>query len=157
MKKQFRSSWDFLLIIMTVAISILLIGMAFFTGSVITSIISVSVITIGVVFGVYGYSIQDHELRIIRLGWSKDIPYSDIAEVEYSPDVMMGSLRTFGIGGFFSYYGLFRNRILGSYKAYATHRKNTVIITTRSGNKILVTPNEPARFAEELKKVLESA
>jgi len=68
---------------------------------------------------------------------------------------MMGSLRLFGIGGFFSYCGSFKNRVLGSYKAYATHRKNTVVITTKEGEKIVITPSNPELFVEELKSVSE--
>jgi hypothetical protein len=151
MKKQFRSAWDSLLIIMTILVSAALITVAFFGGTV-SVIFAILFITLGAFFGVYGYSLHEKELRIIRLGWSSDIAYSDIVDIEYSPDAMMGSLRKFGIGGFFSYYGLFRNRVIGNYKAYATHRKNTVVITTRSGKKIVVTPDDPRRFADELKK-----
>ena len=150
MKKQFRSSWDFLLIGMTFLISAALIALAFI-GGIFSVIMAIVFISFGVFFGVYGYSLQPQELRIIRLGWSKDIPYNDIVDIEYSPDAMMGSLRKFGIGGFFSYYGMFKNRVLGDYKAYATHRKNTVVITIKSGKKIVVTPSDPERFVEELK------
>jgi len=154
MKKQFRSSWDFLLIGMTFLISAALIALAFI-GGIFSVIMAIVFISFGVFFGVYGYSLQPQELRIIRLGWSKDIPYNDIVDIEYSPDAMMGSLRKFGIGGFFSYYGMFKNRVLGDYKAYATHRKNTVVITIKSGKKIVVTPSDPERFVEELKGVSE--
>ena len=152
MKKQFRSSWDFLLVGMTFLISAALIALAFI-GGIFSVIMAIVFISFGVFFGVYGYSLQPQELRIIRLGWSKDIPYNDIVDIEYSPDAMMGSLRKFGIGGFFSYYGMFKNRVLGDYKAYATHRKNTVVITIKSGKKIVVTPSDPERFVEELKGV----
>ena len=150
MKKQFRSSWDFLLIGMTFLISAVLIALAFI-GGIFSVIMAIVFISLGAFFGVYGYSLQPQELRIIRLGWSKDIPYNDIVDIEYSPDAMMGSLRKFGIGGFFSYYGMFKNRVLGDYKAYATHRKKTVVITIKSGKKIVVTPSDPERFVEELK------
>lgn len=154
MKKQFRSSWDSLLMIMTSLVSLALITVAYF-GGMFSVIFVIGFIMLGAIFGVYGYSLQEKELRIIRLGWSKDIPYSEITDIEYSPDAMLGSLRKFGIGGFFSYYGLFRNRVIGDYKAYATHRKNTVVITTKEGKKIVVTPSDPVRFAEELKNAAE--
>ncbi len=151
MKKEFRSSWDFLLIAMTFSISAILIMLAFI-GGIISVIIAIVIITLGAFFGVYGYSLQPKELRIIRLGWSKDILYNDIVDIEYRPDAMMGSLRKFGIGGFFSYYGLFKNRVIGDYKAYATHRKNAVVITTKTGKKIVVTPSDPEYFVEKLKR-----
>lgn len=151
MKKQFRSAWDILLISMTLVIFLILVAAAIYANSIITNIISISIVTLGIFFGVYGYSLRDEELRIIRLGWSKDVPYNSIQDVEYIPDAMLGSLRLFGIGGFFSYLGCFKNRILGAFNAYATHRKNTVVITTKQGKKIVVTPSKPIAFVEALK------
>ncbi|WP_445665879.1 PH domain-containing protein [Fodinibius sp. AD559] len=59
--------------------------------------------------GIFGYHIQDGQLKILRLGWSKDINLSEIESVEFKPHAMTGSVRTFGIGGMFGY---FRNSIL---------------------------------------------
>jgi hypothetical protein len=101
--------------------------------------------------GVYGYSIQDGELQIVRLGWSKNIPVSSIRRVENKPITMMGSIRTFGIGGVFGYIGKFKNSILNNYTAYVTHRKKTVLIVTDNDEKILISPDDPKEFINSLK------
>ena len=115
-----------------------------------------SVITWGIIlgcaaYGVYGYSIQDGKLLVLRLGWAKEIPFSEIIDVEVKPNAMMGSIRTWGIGGLFGYIGYFRNRILKSYKAYATHRRKTVVVSTKA-HLIVVTPDDPEAFAASLKE-----
>jgi len=61
----------------------------------------------------------------------------------------MGSLRTWGIGGFLGYIGYFKNIILGNYKTYATHSKNAVLIETDQ-QKYIVTPDDPAEFIDTL-------
>src|SRR6056297_1149632 len=157
MKKQFSAPWDILLISMTTLVSLLLVAVAIYVNSVVTYIIFMILIAVGLFFGVYGYNLRDKELRIIRLGWSKDIPYKDIQDIEYSPGAMRGSLRLFGIGGYFSYCGGFKNRRLGHYKAYATHRKKTVIITNQKGEKIVVSPSSSELFVETLKSASEIA
>lgn len=154
MKTQFRAPWDGMLITITTVIVILLIGLDSFTDSLISMVISWSIILGSAVFGVYGYSLQDGKLRILRLGWSKDINLSDISKVEVKPDAMVGSLRKWGIGGLFSYLGYFSNQILGSYKAYATHRKKTVLITTKNDGLIVVTPDDPHSFTETIKTMI---
>ena len=153
MRKQFRAPWDLLLIIMTTFIVGLLLGLNYLypSQSIIPTIISWSIILFCAAFGIYGFSIQNGMLRILRWGWSKDISLSDIKSVEYKPNAMMGSLRTWGIGGVFGYIGHFKNRVLGNYKAYATHRRKTVVILTNNNEQIIITPDDPELFVQALR------
>ena len=64
----------------------------------------------------------------------------------------MGSLRIAGIGGVFGYIGHFKNRILGNYKAYATHRRKTVVILTNKNEQIVITPDDPELFVQVLRE-----
>jgi hypothetical protein len=61
-----------------------------------------------------------------------------------------GSIRTFGVGGVFGYYGCFANYTFGSMTWYATRRDKAVLITTTNNKKIVVTPNEPVAFVAAL-------
>ncbi|WP_340103628.1 PH domain-containing protein [Rhodohalobacter sp. 8-1] len=150
-RTRFKAPWDFLLITMTLGIISLLIGVAIATGVPWVILLNLGLIVVFAAFGVYGYSIQDGELQIVRLGWSKNIPYSSIRRVDNKPIAMMGSLRLFGIGGVFGYIGNFKNSILGHYKAYVTHRKKTVLIVTDNDQKILISPDAPKEFINSLK------
>lgn len=150
-RTRFKSPWDSLLIIITTGIVGLLVGVALFTGIPWVILLNLGIVGVCAALGVYGYSIQDGELQIVRLGWSKNIPVSSIRRVESKPIAMMGSIRTFGIGGVFGYIGNFKNSVLGHYKAYVTHRKKTVLIVTDDNQKILISPEDPNEFINSLK------
>jgi hypothetical protein len=63
---------------------------------------------------------------------------------------MKGSIRIFGNGGLFSFSGSFRNRKLGSYRAYVTDVKNAVVIKLPSGV-LVVSPDSPDRFVDAVR------
>lgn len=152
---QFRAPWDKKLTIIT-GILVVLLGALLLTGpGALISAIIWSIILGCAFFGVYGYSIQEGQLKILRLGWSTDIPLETITKAEVKPHAMMGSIRTFGIGGLFGYIGYFKNSILGSYKAYATNSENAVLIHTKK-KQIIVTPDDPISFTDSLRKAKES-
>ncbi|MDZ7657679.1 PH domain-containing protein [Fodinibius sp.] len=152
-RKTFKAPWDWLLILMTSGITLLLLGLNYYTPDVITTLITWAIILGALGFGIFGYHIEGGKLKILRLGWSKDIDISNITDVEYRPHAMTGSVRTFGIGGLFGYVGYFRNSILKSYKAYVTHRNKTVVLTTKDGD-IVISPDDPETFVASLKSIL---
>ncbi len=151
-KYQYRAPWDFLLIIITSAVVVLLVGVNVITASItgIPTIIAIAVVLGCAAFGVYGYSIQDGKIKILRLGWSKDIPINDIKSINYMPNAMLGSIRTFGNGGVFGYIGHFRNGILGNYQAYVTHRIMTVVIRTKDNKHYVISPDDPEQFVSSM-------
>ncbi len=153
-RKTFKAPWDWLLILMTSGITVLLLALDYYTSGIIPTLITWSIILGALGFGIFGYHIQDGQLKILRLGWSKDIDLSKITEVEFKPNAMTGSVRTFGIGGLFGYVGYFRNSILKSYKAYVTHRDKTVVLTTEEGE-IVISPDDPEAFVASIKSVLQ--
>jgi len=136
--------------------AILIVGLYFTHDGVLAPIIIAATIISCAALGVYGYNIGSKELVILRLGWSKKITFMEIVNVEFKPYAMIGSLRTFGIGGLFGYVGNFKNGILGSYSAYATNQKSTVLIETKN-QKFIVTPDDPIEFTQSLKQAMESA
>lgn len=152
-RKTFKAPWDWLLILMTSGVTLLLLGMNYFNSGPIPTIITWSIILGGLGFGIFGYHITAGKLQILRLGWSKDIDLSSIKYVEYKPHAMTGSVRTFGIGGLFGYVGYFRNSILKSYKAYVTHRGKTVVITTEGGE-VVISPDDPETFVASIEASL---
>jgi hypothetical protein len=150
-RKQFKAPWDWLLItITTVCLTLLFIG-GFLSQNLAIIILLTGISLLAASLGVYGYSIHDQLLEIKRLGWSTHIDLSDIKNIEYSPNAMSGSLRLLGIGGVFGFIGYFKNRSLGKYRAYATHRQKTVIITTNMNDQIVVTPDDPQAFVQSVK------
>jgi hypothetical protein len=57
---------------------------------------------------------------------------------------MQGSIRTFGNGGLFGFIGLFRNKKLGRYRAFATDEKNAVVLRFAT-HTLVITPEQPQR------------
>lgn len=154
LRKNFRAPWDFTLITVTSFVVVGLLALNFYTQSLVPTIFTFGIIIITAAFGVYGYKIEDKTLVILRLGWSKRFQLSDIKSIDYKPIAMAYSIRTWGIGGVFGYIGYFKNRTLSNYKAYATHRRKTVVIVLKNKSQIVVTPDNPEEFVESLKASL---
>lgn len=157
MRTNFKAPWDLKLIIITSIIILLLGGSLFWEPNLIHSVIILAIILGCTAFGVYGYSIQEGKLKIIRWGWATEIEIKDITNVNATLHATIGSIRTFGIGGLFGYIGYYKNSILGSYKAYATNSDNTVLIETNHNGKIVITPDDPNEFIESLNSKLNDA
>ena len=155
MRQRFKAPWDYKLIAITLGIIILFAALNYATPNLYVSALLWSIVIGCSVFGVYGYSIQDGKLMILRLGWAKEIKLSEITKIENKPNAMMGSIRKFGIGGLFGYVGKFSNSILGSYTAYATNSEKTVEINTNSA-KYIISPDAPKEFVESLNAELGS-
>jgi len=59
------------------------------------------------------------------------------------------TIRTFGVGGLFGYFGKFSNSKIGRLTMYGTRRNNTVLIETAK-KKFILTPDEPIEFVRQL-------
>lgn len=99
-----------------------------------------------------GYFITDNALIIKRSVSPVTIDRASILSAKQLNDnSLSGSIRLFGVGGLFGYFGKFSNRKLGKMTWYATHRnRNIVLVITTDQKKIIVTPDEPAAFLQVL-------
>lgn len=96
-----------------------------------------------------GYELSADALHILRPGWRVRIDLSSLTGAEVNAQAMSRSFRTFGNGGLFCFAGWFRNKTLGSYRAFATDPKRAVVL--KLGNKtIVVTPDDPQGFVKAL-------
>lgn len=107
-------------------------------------------------FMVRGFVITDDELCVERLGWRNHFALRDVVLAEASPEALRGSIRLCGSGGLFGFFGWFRSKALGVYRAYGTDPKRAVIIKLKQRT-IVVTPDDPERFVEALKRGREVA
>jgi hypothetical protein len=102
-------------------------------------------------FLVRGYVLQDRTLFIERPGWSTRADLTALRSVAADPNAMRGSLRLVASGGLFGFFGLFRNRSLGLYRAYATDPRRAVVLKL-SGRTVVVTPDDPDAFVAEVQR-----
>ena len=108
-------------------------------------IVGIAVLTAA--FSVRGYTVRDRTLLVHRLGWSTKIPLAGLRSAVPDPNATIGSIRVLGVGGAFAFAGRFRNRILASYRAYATDAALSVVLDF-GDDRVVVTPDSPVRFAE---------
>lgn len=93
------------------------------------------------------YEVTTDNLTIYRLISNVKIELSHIKSVELVDKEKTGkSIRIFGVGGLFGYYGKFANHEMGNMTWYATRRDKTVLVKTVDNKQIILTPDEPAKF-----------
>ena len=163
---MFTAPWDQKLTLATIAsATILLLGAALAVWVALTvvssgagraallfvGLLSLVALTGSAFMAPRGYSIADGRLTILRLVRPVQIPLASIRTVEpLSAERLAGSLRTFGSGGLFGYYGRFRNAGLGNYRMYATRGDGFVLV--RAALPYVLTPDSPDRFIETLNR-----
>lgn len=113
------------------------------------------ILLLSALFAVRGYRVQGHNLWILRPGWKTRIALNGLTSASFEPDATQGSIRVFGNGGFFAFSGLFRNKRLGRYRAFATDMSHTVVIKLPART-LVVTPDKPEQFLETLSGLVES-
>ena len=110
--------------------------------------IIILVITYG--FSPKGYAFEDRKLVIYRPFQNKFYSTEDILNVSFvDRKELKNSLRVFGVGGLFGYFGLFRNSRYGTMIWYATRRDQFVVIERSNGKTIVLSPNDPNSFVSE--------
>ena len=156
----YKASWDSLTKIVTAAVTVLYIGIFVNIFMNETDLSQGSTYVIGTIlilsygityaFRPIDYQVTPDKLIIRRPLKSVKIQRSDIVKIEaLESDRLRWSLRTFGVGGLFGYFGKFYNPKIGSMTWYATRRNNAVLIKTAKGKNIIVTPDEVGAFVRE--------
>jgi hypothetical protein len=100
-------------------------------------------------FVVRGYELQPGMLHVRRLFWTTRIPLAGFQRAWHDPQAMRRSTRLFGNSGLFSITGVFRNKPLGTYRAFVTNPGQAVVIRLAS-RVVVVSPAEPRAFIAAL-------
>ena len=100
-------------------------------------------------FVVRGYEIEARSLGVRRLLWVTRIPLDGLQRAWHDAEAMQRSIRIFGNGGLFAISGLFRNRSLGSYRAFVTRPDRAVVLRTAT-RVVVISPAEPRAFLDAL-------
>jgi hypothetical protein len=146
LKQHFRAPWSTKLKGMTVAF-VAILAVAAYAAKGWASLVMLAILLVAAALAIRGYSVVGGRLLIHRLGWATKYDLARLSNIESSPGATMGSIRTMGIGGLFAFVGHYHNAVLGSYKAFATNDLNTVVLEFE-GEKIVVTPDDPAGFVD---------
>ena len=97
------------------------------------------------------YVVTKEEIIVRRPILNVHIKRTDVKSAELiERNKITGSIRTFGVGGMFGYYGNFVNFSIGRMTWYATRKDKPVLVKTIDNKKIIFTPNDPDKFVSEL-------
>lgn len=147
---QFRASYDTTTKVISTAIFVLFLMVAAGTRNVISEGVLAFLFLAAYAWSPTSYSIMDGEMVIRRLIGNVRIPVAGIREVRIATrDDLRGSMRVFGSGGLFGYYGLFRNSRLGESRWYVTNRSQAVVLVSDSETTV-VSPDNTAGFIAAL-------
>jgi PH (Pleckstrin Homology) domain-containing protein len=102
-------------------------------------------------FVVRGYEVHGRDLFVRRLLWATRIPLEGLEAAWRDPEAMARSVRVFGNAGLFAVTGVYRNRTLGTYRAFVTDRKLAVVLRTRAQKSIVLSPERPEAFLATLR------
>lgn len=156
--KEYHASFDLTTKIVTAVIAVLNIPFIYYTyhnfskspdeiwiriGLGLMLGLVISMIPITYLFHTKFYTLTTEALLIHRPLSIKTILLRDIDQVRI-PDQseFSGTIRTFGVGGIFGYYGKFYNTALGHMNWFVTQRQNRILITLKSGKKIVISPDD---------------
>lgn len=115
-------------------------------------LILILVITYG--FSPKAYALEDRQLIICRPFQNKLYATEGILTVSLvDKKELKKSIRVFGVGGLFGYFGLFRNSRYGTMIWYATRRDQFVVIERANGRTIVLTPDDPNAFVSEFNQL----
>ena len=158
--KHYEAPWSTSLIVISVLTTVVCLGVTAGTwlnlagkhppgalGFVV--LLPLIILFITALFTIRGYSVSADSILVHRLLWSTALPRAGLESAQVEPDTMRGSIRTFGNGGAFSFTGFYYNKRLGSYRAYVTDPRRTVVLRYAK-RRIVLSPATPEDFVSDL-------
>jgi hypothetical protein len=107
------------------------------------------VVVLSALFSIRHYALDSEGLHVRRPLWTTRLPLTGLKSARVEPEAMTRSLRLFGNGGLFSFTGYFRNKALGTYRAFVTDPKRSVVLRFQDRT-IIVSPDAPEDFVSDL-------
>ena len=83
----------------------------------------------------------------------KAIPIQDVASVKICPPTM-GAIRICGSGGFFGYWGWFKERDLGKYFAYYGKSSDCFLVELKNGRKYMLGCQNAPKMVQYIQSLL---
>lgn len=103
------------------------------------------------IFAPISVTVDDNALIVNRCLTGKRIPISEIKSIELCQPTM-GALRVFGSGGWFGYWGKFRERDLGLYTAYYGKSSDCFFIRLKDGRQYMIGCKNPRSVVKFIKE-----
>lgn len=152
---KYEAPWSTSLVLISALVTIACVGIAAVLlmgargGAQWVGLVPLAAVGAGALFTIRGYTVTSDAILVHRLFWATRLPLADLRSARFEPNAMRGSLRTLGNGGLFSFTGFFRNRTLGSYRAFVTNPRRTVVLGYPR-RAVVVSPARPEEFIQDL-------
>lgn len=136
-------------------VAVVAAGVAVVFASALPAAPAFALLLAGAVFLAWAFAptaleLDDHELRVVRhLAPPVRVPLASLRALSRGGPAF--SWRLFGVGGLFGSYGLYHARGLGTYRRYATHVGESLLLERTRGLPIAVTPDDEAGFECEVR------
>ena len=103
----------------------------------------IGIIVGGYLYSTKSYTVTNDALIIHRPISDRVIKLSEIVEIRTVDAAdFSGTIRTFGNGGLFGYYGKYYNSKIGNMTWYVTQQKNKILVQIKQGDKIIISPDD---------------
>lgn len=133
----------------SIAVAVLLGSVVVATHSPIFAIPLLLIVVVSYVLAPQGYAVADGFLVVRRVAGNIRIPLNDIRSIHAADSGdLTGSIRLWGSGGLFGYYGLYRTPGIGVCRWYVTDRSRPVFVT--AGKTYVVSPLDTDAFIAAL-------
>ncbi|HWR51499.1 MAG TPA: PH domain-containing protein [Bryobacteraceae bacterium] len=138
-RAEFTASYDRSTKIISAVVCVFLLVSSLAAQQVFVSVISVVIVALAFAYSPRGYIISSSgTITVRRLIGNVRFPLEGVREARRTTaDDVRGSVRLWGSGGMFGYYGLFRTSKLGKCWWYVTNRQNIVVLITDAGTALL--------------------
>lgn len=158
---RYSASIDKTTKIITVGLTALFVGISVFEfltfsaeatiGAFVSTAILLAVYCGAYIYRPVGYSLTEETLIVHRPISDVDYSLQTLDSVQIvTKEQLKFTIRTFGVGGFWGYFGRFYNSVYGKMIWYVTRRDQLVLIKT-DNKTILLSPDDIASFTLRLK------
>lgn len=146
---KYKASLDRLAIGMTIGVILLVIVIAIagfaWNQPILVQfdiVVPFAVVVMCYLFAPKSYTVNENELTINRPIGKVHIALKDIIKVEKIDRFEGFTIRTFGNGGLFGFYGRYYNSVIGKMILYTTRSNNRILIKTNKEKNIVISPDD---------------
>lgn len=112
--------------------------------------LTLSTLVGAILFAIRGYRLDGASLFVQRPLWETEVDLRGLESVAADSTAMKRTLRLFGNGGMYSVTGLFRNKRIGTFRAWVTNWNDMVVLRFSDRKPVVVSPSGPAQFVEDV-------
>jgi Bacterial PH domain len=132
--------------VITAAVIAILLASVVITRSAVLGCLSILIVSVSYAYSPRRYIVSGRAIIVKRLIGNVTVPLGNLRAARPArPDDFRGSIRLFGNGGLFGYYGLFRTPGLDKSWWYVTNRSKSLVVITAEKT-VVVSPDRGDDF-----------